>query len=86
MGNGDEMTVPSRRRFGKALDTMKSEHVAALITAAAPFARVANVLDALGTISPTADCPLRDVMPAAWPTVGDARKLRDELVRLGWKS
>lgn len=58
----------------------------ALIEAAAPFARVANLLDALPPgHAALYTTPLRDVLPGAWPTVGDVRRLRDELVRLGWK-
>ncbi len=56
----------------------------ALMATAIPFARVANIIDTLPEWT-DADLPLRGFMPSAWPTVGDARKLRDELVRLGWK-
>lgn len=78
------MTVPSRRRLGKALDAMKSEHTTKLIEAAAPFVRVANIVDALPEWTEE-HLPLRGFMPGIWPTVGDIRRLRDELVRLGWK-
>lgn len=75
--------------FTPALDAARiARHAkAALILATIPFARLANIIDALphgaGIIAD--DQPLQTCMPAAWPTVGDARKLRDELVRLGWK-
>jgi hypothetical protein len=38
------------------------------------FHRLGNVLDALPTRLDDGR-PLRDVMPGAWPTVGDLRKL-----------
>jgi hypothetical protein len=59
---------------------------AAVILATIPFARLANIIDALPTAKMIRDDePVRDYVPGAWPTVGDARRLRDELVRLGWK-
>ncbi len=72
--------------FTPALDAARiARHAkAALILATVPFARIANIIDALPNREPD-ELPLRDSMPAAWPTVGDVRRLRDELVRLGWK-
>lgn len=55
-----------------------------LLAACDTFARVANVIDALPDRLPD-DRPLRDVMPGAWPTVGDVRKLRDAMVKVGWQ-
>lgn len=50
-----------------------------------PFARAANIIDALPRRLPE-DTPLREVLPGIWPTVGDIRRLRDEMKQLGWKS
>ncbi len=55
-----------------------------VIKTAEPFARVANIVDALPKRVSDAES-FRYVAPDTWPTVGDARRLRDELVRLGWK-
>lgn len=49
-----------------------------------PFARAANIIDGAGTA--TDNTPLRDVLPGIWPTVGDLRRLRDEMVAKGWKN
>ena len=54
---------------------------ARIIDVCDPFARAANIIDPLGLDD---DIPLREVLPGIWPTVGDLRKLRDELVKLGW--
>lgn len=62
----------------------QSEHVATLIEAAAPFARVAVFIDRLPDRRDDLDS-FRHYCSEAWPTVGDVRKLRNELVRLGWK-
>lgn len=53
-----------------------------LFDACDPFARVANIVDALPSVP--GDTPIRDVLPGAWPTVHDLRKLRDEMRALGW--
>lgn len=55
-----------------------------LVTACDTFARVANVIDAVPDRLPD-DKPLRDVLPGVWPTVGDVRRVRDELVAMGWR-
>lgn len=55
-----------------------------LLNACDPFARVAEIIDALPTRCPD-DTPLADVIPGAWPTVGEARALRDAAVKAGWK-
>jgi len=58
----------------------------AFLQFAGKFARIANIVDALPPAHYQSDAtPLIKVMPGTWPTVGDARRLRDELVRLGWK-
>lgn len=94
------MTVPSRRRFREACASFEAAggvlpdfggkiprpEPPKLFELAGRFARIANIIDAL----PTAhyqpdDLPLIEAMPGSWPTVGDVRRLRDELVRLGWK-
>lgn len=59
-----------------------------LLRAGDPFARVANIIDAeppAGINRFPDDTPLRNVIPGAWPTVGDLRKLRDALVAAGWR-
>lgn len=48
-----------------------------------PLARVANIVDALPNRKPD-DLPLRECLPGIWPTLGDIRKIRDEMVRRGW--
>lgn len=54
-----------------------------LLEACKAFAAAANVIDALPTrIDDTR--PLRDVLPGAWPTVGDLRLIRDHLVASGF--
>lgn len=58
---------------------------ASIAAAAAPFARIANILDELGDTTLEHTTPLRNVVPGTWPTVGDIRRLRDVLVRMGWK-
>jgi hypothetical protein len=50
-------------------------------TPEARLCRVVNVVDALPRDfggRPTDDTPLRDVLPGAWPTLGDLRKLADK--------
>lgn len=64
----------------------KSTIPAAFLQFAEPFARIANLIDVLPAAKMIRDDePVRGYVPGAWPTVGDARRLRDELVRLGWK-
>ena len=55
-----------------------------LMAACDTFARAANVIDALPDRL-SDDEPLRDVIPGIWPTLGDLRRLRDELVACGWQ-
>lgn len=62
------------------------EQSASIAAAAAPFARIANILDELGDTTSESSTPLRNAVPGIWPTVGDIRRLRDELVRMGWKA
>ncbi len=58
----------------------------ALFEACDPFARVANVIDALPpSHRVSSDAPLFDALPRVWPTVGDVRKLRDAMTDLGWR-
>ena len=54
-----------------------------LLKACDPFARVAIIVDRLPDRLPD-DTPARDVMPGIWPTLGELRRLRDELVATGW--
>lgn len=68
---------------------MKKENVeiqklAYLVPLCATFARVANIVDKLPEL-PSDDTPLREFIPGIWPTIGDVRRIRDELKRLGWK-
>lgn len=74
--------------FTPALDAARIARHAkvAVILATIPFARLANIIDALPSAKMIRDDePIRRYIPGSWPTVGDARRLRDELVRLGWK-
>ncbi len=54
-----------------------------LIDACDPFARAAGIVDALPDRLPDIT-PLRDCLPGIWPTLGDLRLLRAEMVNLGW--
>lgn len=47
-----------------------------------PFARVAAISDAAGLNSPD-DTPCRAFFPDIWPTLGDCRKARSALHRMG---
>lgn len=58
-----------------------------LLDACDPFARVANIIDALPEKYRLADnTALHDYVPGAWPTIGDIRRVRDALVAIGWTS
>lgn len=63
---------------------MKQLEQSRLMAACAPFARVADLIDRLPEWT-DGDIGLRGFMPGIWPTVADVRKLRDEMVRIGWK-
>lgn len=56
-----------------------------LLKTAEPFARVANIIDALPDRAHDRES-LRNHMPAVWPTVGDVRRLRDAAVAAGWRN
>lgn len=49
-----------------------------------PFARAANIIDGALGEDLSSDTPLRELLPGLWPTLGDIRRLRDEMVKRGW--
>lgn len=63
---------------------LEVQRMAMLMACCETLARATNVIDVLPNRMPD-DTPLRDALPGIWPTVGDARAIRDEMVRLGWK-
>ncbi len=57
----------------------------ALMKACDTFARVARIIDKLPNKEFNDETPLREMWPGIWPTVGDIRRLRTEMVKFGWK-
>jgi hypothetical protein len=49
------------------------------------FARAANIIDGARGSDLSDETPLRELLPGIWPTIGDLRRLRNEMVKLGWK-
>jgi len=64
---------------------MTPSNAKSLLKLCDPFGRVANIIDSLPSRLDNDETPLRELLPGIWPTLGDLRRLRDEMKKQGWR-